>query len=234
MSERTNTYVLSLGGSMVVPNGGIDTQFLIQFNKFIRNQISSKKRRFFIVVGGGATTRLYQAAAKEVQNHKIEDVDLDWLGIHATRLNAQLIRTIFRDIADARVIKHYEIILKIDKPLAIAAGWKPGWSTDYCAVTLCQDYNVRTVVNLTNVDLVYDKDPRKFADAKPLTEITWKKYRLMTGSTWVPGMNLPFDPIASQLADDMDITVKILNGKHLDNLASALDGKSFKGTTIHK
>lgn len=232
MSLGKDTFVLSLGGSLVVPPTGIDTQFLNDLNTFIRDQISSKKRRFFVVVGGGATTRQYQEAARTVRGSIIEDVDLDWLGIHATRLNAQMVRTIFRDIADPRVIKHYEIILKIDAPLAIAAGWKPGWSTDYCAVTLAQDYGISTVINLTNIDQVYDKDPRKFPDAKPLTSSTWKDYRAMTGEKWIPGMNLPFDPIASRLADELGITVKILNGKNLPNLAEALDGKPFTGTII--
>ena len=231
MTTHGDAFILSLGGSLVVPNGGIDIQFLRSFNDFIRNQISSKKRRFFITVGGGATTRHYQDAARSVRG-TIDHDDLDWLGLHATRLNAQLIRTIFRDIADPRVIKHYEIILKINAPVAIAAGWKPGWSTDYCAVTLSQDYGIDQVINLTNVDQVYDKDPKTHPDAKPLATIHWRDYRTMIGSEWTPGMNAPFDPIASKLAAEMGITVKILNGKNLDNLARALDGEKFVGTTI--
>ncbi len=233
MTLKGDVVVLSLGGSLVVPNGGIDTDFLIQFNQFIRNQISSKKRRFFITVGGGGTTRHYQKAAHAVRTEHIDDVDLDWLGLHATRLNAQLVRTIFRDIADARVIKHYEVILKIDAPVAVAAGWKPGWSTDYCAVTLCQDYGIHQAINLTNIDHVYSADPRTNPDAKPLTDLTWDSYRAMVGDKWIPGMNAPFDPIASRLAQDLNVTVKILNGKNLDNLAKALDDQSFEGTTIH-
>lgn len=232
MSIGKDTYVLSLGGSLVVPTTGIDTEFLQNFNTFIRNQVSSQKRRFFIVVGGGATTREYQEAARTVRGQQIEDVDLDWIGVHATRLNAQMVRTIFRDIADARVIKHYEIILKIEAPIAIAAGWKPGWSTDYCAVTLAQDYGIANVLNLTNIDQVFDKDPRKFPDAKPLTNVSWKTYRAMTGEKWIPGMNLPFDPIASRLADELGVTVKILNGKNLENLELAINNKPFKGTVI--
>lgn len=227
-----NTFVLSLGGSLIVPNGGIDVPFLSEFHSFIRNQVSSKKRRFFITVGGGAITRHYQHAARVVRHQDLTDSDADWLGVHATRLNAQLIRAIFHDIADPRVIKHYEIILKIQSPIAIAAGWRPGWSTDYCAVTVCQDYGLSQVVNMTNVDQVYDKDPNKFPDSKPLNEATWKEYRKMVGNVWKPGMNAPFDPIASKLAQEVGITVKILNGKNFKNLERALDGKSFVGTTI--
>lgn len=232
MGIQNDAFILSLGGSLVVPNTGIDIQFLKQFNAFIRNQISEKNRRFFIVVGGGAVAGQYINACKDVVQHVITDNDLDWLGIHATRLNAQLVRTIFNDIADPRVIKHYEIILKIEKPVAVAAGWKPGWSTDYCAVTLCQDYGVKSVINLSNVDKVYDKDPRQFPDAKPIDHMTWQEYRKICGDTWSPRMNIPFDPIASKLAQENSVTVKMLNGKNLDNLANALDGAAFVGSTI--
>lgn len=232
MRKNQQTFVLSLGGSLVVPNGGIDTQFLSGFTRFVRTQVSSKKRRFFIVVGGGTTARHYRDAGEAVLHAQLTADDLDWIGIHTTRLNAQLLRTILRDIADPRVIKHYEIILKIEAPVAIAAGWKPGWSTDYCAVTLCQDYGIRQVINLTNVDQVYDKDPKKYPNAKPLKEISWKAYRTMVGDKWKPGMSAPFDPVASKLAQDFGVTVKILNGRNLDNLALALDGKPFVGTTI--
>lgn len=232
MTQQPETFVLSLGGSLVVPPEGVDTEFLTDFDHFIRQQVSNYNRRFFLVVGGGSTTRKYQEAARIVRSEKIEDLDLDWLGIHATRLNAQLIRTIFRDIADPRVIKHYEIILKIDKPVAVAAGWKPGWSTDYCAVTLAQDYGIPTVINLTNIDQVYDKDPNKYPDAKPMKEMSWQQYCEMAGDKWIPGMNLPFDPIASRLAQDLGTTVKIVNGKNLVNLEKSLSSNDFLGTVI--
>lgn len=175
--------------------------------------------------------RKYRDAAMQVHG-AITNNDLDWLGIHATRLNAQLIRTIFIDIAAHRIIKHYEIILKIDKPVAIAAGWKPGWSTDYCAVTLCQDYGVKQMINMSNVDKVYDKDPKQYPDATPIDLLHWKEYRKIAGDTWTPGMNTPFDPIASKLAEELGVTVKFLNGRNLSNLEAALDGKPFVGSTI--
>lgn len=232
MVDIHNTFILSVGGSLIVPDGVVDTKFLNEFNIFIRHQVSANKRRFFIVVGGGSIAGKYIEAAKVVRGKELTDADKDWVGIHATRLNAQLMRTIFQDIADPRVLKHYEIILKIDKPVAVAAGWKPGWSTDYDAVTLCDDYGVREVINLTNIDKVYDKDPNKFSNAKPIDKISWKMYRELVGDTWSPRMSLPFDPIASKLAEGLGVTVKILNGKNLDNLGKALDGKPFFGTTI--
>src|SRR3990167_6621397 len=106
--------VISLGGSLIVPNGGIDITFLKRFNEFIRGQLKDhSERQFFIVAGGGGTTRHYQDAATNVIDHALVPEDLDWLGIHATRLNAHLVRTIFRDIAHPYILKHYEIIRKV-------------------------------------------------------------------------------------------------------------------------
>ena len=119
--------VLKLGGSLIVPNGGLDIDYIKKFYSFIRKQVAEHNRRFFIMVGGGVLSRHYRDAGAEVTGHGLTTDDLDWLGIHATHLNAHLFRTIFRDLAHPVVIHDYEYIQKPDKPIVIAAGWKPGW-----------------------------------------------------------------------------------------------------------
>lgn len=229
----TDTIVLSLGGSLIVPNGGIDTQFLSQFNQFIRQEIASKRRRFFIICGGGATARHYIKAGVDVVAKPLTDEDKDWLGIHSTRLNAHLVRTIFQDIAYPHIFKHYDRDYDIaDEPIVVCSGWKPGWSTDYCAVLVAQKYGAKTLVNLSNVDKVYDKDPRKFKDAKPIDKMSWSHFEKLIGNKWVPGLNAPFDPIATKLAKKLDLSVIILNGRNLKNVAAAIDGRKFVGTVI--
>ena len=93
--------VISVGGSLIAP-GGIDTNFLRQFRRLILGQIK-KGKRFILIVGGGKIARIYQKSARQVA--KLTDEDLDWLGIHATRLNAHLLRTIFRDFAFPQIIR---------------------------------------------------------------------------------------------------------------------------------
>jgi uridylate kinase len=232
-STYTDKVVISLGGSLIVPQEGIDTKFLTDLNEFVRNELAANvARQFFLVAGGGQTARHYIIAAQDVIGHKLTRDDLDWLGIHSSRLNAHLVRTIFRDIAHPYIIKHYEIIRKVTEPVVVAAAWKPGWSTDYDAVLLCEDYGMTTVINLSNVDQVYDKDPKKFEDAKPLDKISWAEFRAMVGDEWIPGMNAPFDPIASQKAEELGIKVVVMNGKNLENLDKFLKGEQFVGTTI--
>lgn len=227
------TIVLSLGGSLIVPNGGIDTQFLTKFNSFVRSQIAEKKRRFFVVCGGGATARSYIEAGTTVFGKAITDEDKDWLGIHSTRLNAHLLRTIFIDIAYAHVFKHYDRDYDIrDEPVVVCSGWKPGWSTDYCAVLVAEKYGAKTIINLSNIDKVYDKDPRKYKDARPIDKTTWDHFEKLVGDKWVPGLNAPFDPVATQKAKQLDLNVLILNGRNIGNLEAAIDGKKFIGTVI--
>lgn len=225
--------IMSIGGSLIVPNGGIDTQFLQKLNKFIRAQLAkNKNRQFFLVCGGGSIARHYRDAGREVIGHELTRDDLDWLGIHATKLNAHLVRTIFRDLAHPYIIKHYEIIRKVTEPIIVAAGWKPGWSTDYDSILLCEDYGVKEVVNLSNIDKVFNKDPKKFPDAKPIDKINWKDFRKIVGDEWIPGINAPFDPVAAKKAQELKVKVVVLNGNNFENLENYFNKKKFVGTVI--
>lgn len=225
--------IMSIGGSLIVPKEGINTDFLSKLNAFIRSELAANSnRQFFLEIGGGATARQYRDAGQNVIGHELTRDDLDWLGIHATRLNAQLIRTIFRDIAHPYIIKKYEIIRKVTEPIVVAAGWKPGWSTDYDAILLCEDYGARTVINLSNIDQVYDKDPRQFPDAQPIEKISWPDFRKIVGDEWIPGLNAPFDPIAAKKAEELGVRVVVLNGENLENVRKYLHGEEFIGTTI--
>lgn len=223
--------VLSIGGSLIVPDGNIDTKFLTKLNAFIRHEVQQGKR-FFLVAGGGKTARYYRDAGQAVIG-TLTDSDLDWLGIHATRLNAHLLRTIFKDIANPRIIENYDRKLRNWKePLVIGAGWKPGWSTDYDAVVLARDYGARLILNLSNIDWVYDKDPSRYPSAKPIKRVTWEEMEGLVGTEWKPGINAPFDPVAAQLAKQLNLTVVVTNGKNFKNTQNIVDGESFKGTVI--
>ncbi len=232
-SNFTKKIVISVGGSLIYPDGGIDTKFLSNLNKFIREELAKdSNRQFFLICGGGTIARSYRDAGAEVIGHELTRDDLDWLGIHATKLNAHLVRTIFRDIAHPFVLKHYEIIRKAEERVVVAAGWKPGWSTDYCAVMICEDYGIKEMINLSNVDQIYDKDPKQFPDAKPLERVDWPTFRKLVGDEWIPGMNAPFDPIASKKAHELGVKVAVMNGNNFDNLRNYFEGKPFVGSVI--
>jgi uridylate kinase len=222
------TVILSVGGSLIAPDG-IDTKFLQELKALILLHV--KKYRFVIITGGGKTARRYQEAAKEIG--KLSDQDLDWIGIHATRLNAHLLGTIFRGQAHPNIIKDPTKKITSKKNILIAAGWKPGCSTDYDAVLIAKNLKAKKIINLTNIDYAYDKDPRTNPDAKKLEKVSWKDFRKIVGSKWSPGLNAPFDPVASKECEKQKMTVHILNGRNMQNLENAILGKEFTGTTIN-
>lgn len=225
--------VISLGGSLIVPDE-IDWRFVKQFKAVIESQLK-KGRRFILITGGGKLARRYQEAALKVTKALTND-DRDWLGIHATRMNAHFIRTIFRDEAHPRINKNpndLEDFYAFKEKILVAAGWRPGFSTDYDAVLLGKHFGAKRIINLSNIDYVCDKDPRRFPDAKKLKNISWADFRAMVGEKWDPGMNAPFDPIASRLADEAGMEVAILNGKKMKNLEKCLEEERFNGTLIN-
>lgn len=233
MQDTNPPITFSIGGSLVVPNGGVNTDFLKKLNTFIRHHVE-KGKRFLLVVGGGSLARKYRDAGKEVIGTLTEE-DLDWLGIHATRMNAHLVRTIFQDIAHPRIMENYDFKLHDwHEAVAIGAGWKPGWSTDYCVTVMARDQGSKMIVNMSNIENIYDRDPKKHEDAQKLHDITWEQMEKIVGTTWSPGMNAPFDPIATKLAKSLGFTVIVANGENFDNLEKIIAGEDdFIGTKIH-
>jgi len=222
------TVVISLGGSIIVPDK-IDAEFLKGFKKVIINFVE-KGNKAIIVCGGGKTCRRYQDAAAKVSNLRNED--LDWIGIHTTRLNAQLVKTLFLGIVNEKIIHNPNKKIEFKKKVLIASGWKPGWSTDYDAVRLAHNFNVKTLINISDVPYIYDKEPKNNHDARPIKDISWKNFRKMVGDKWDPGLNVPFGPIAAKEAEKLKIKVIII-GTDLENLKNLLEGEEFNGTIIN-
>ena len=229
------TKVLSVGGSIVVPNQP-DTEFLTKFISMVKDWLSEDaSRKLILVVGGGAPARVYQNAyaeiASKVGNSSATDA-ADWIGIMATRLNAQLVKASFGDLCQNDVVYDPTAPIDFKGRILLAAGWHPGFSTDNDAVLLAEKHNAKVVVNLSNIEKVYTDDPRKNPDAKPIDQISWKDFRKMVGDEWTPGKNCPFDPIASIKADECGMKVICASGKDIENIRNILDDKPFTGTQI--
>jgi len=220
------TIIISLGGSVVVPDR-IDEEFLKKFQHSLNGQLAQK--RFFLFVGGGKVCRDYQ---KALLDFGADNTDQDWMGIHISRLNAQVVRQVFDKQAFNTVLTDPTKKVNSRRDIVVFGGWKPGWSTDYCAVMLAKNMGIKTIINLTNIDYVYEKDPKKFPSTKPIGQISWKDFRKIVGNTWKPGLSAPFDPRASKMAEILKIKVVIINGKEVSRLEQFFAGKSFIGTVI--
>lgn len=226
---ENHDFVIALGGSIVCPDS-VNVEYLKEFRAFLLEQIKLGKR-FVLVIGGGGPARQYQKAAGAVV--PVSDEDKDWIGIHATRLNAHLLRTVFRDEANPVIFEARGKITEFGEyPLIIGAGWRPGWSTDFVTVQIAADFKISQAIILGKPDYVYDKDNQLYPDAKPFSRMSWAEYLKLVPEKWSPGIHAPVDPVAAQLAQKEKLQVVVAGGKDLENVKNILEGKEFKGTVI--
>ncbi|NOZ80800.1 MAG: UMP kinase [DPANN group archaeon] len=222
------TIVISLGGSLIVP-GRIDADYLKAFRRFALSLLRSGYR-LIIVCGGGKLAGDYIAAGKALSRLSPQNQDL--LGIYATRINAQLVLGMFPDHACPKVIEDPSKKVSTRKRIIVGSGWKPGFSSDQDAVLLAKQFKAGTILNLSNIPYVYDKDPKKHKHFKAFRELSWKTYISLIPKRWTPRLNSPFDPVASRTAQRARIQVVVMDGRDFSNVRAFLNNKPFRGTRI--
>jgi len=230
VKSKNLKFVVSFGGSVICPKE-IDFKLLKKFYFFIEKQIK-RGFRFIIVAGGGFPARAYQKAISKIK--KVSNKDKDWLGIEATKLNALLLKTIFKKYAHPILFDKRLKIKNFGKyPVIIASGWKPGWSTDFVTVQIALDFKINQAILLGKPDYVYTANPDEVKNAKPIEKMSFKDYFKLIPQKWTPGLHAPVDPIAAKLAMEKKIKVIVAGGKDLKNFEKILKGEKFKGTILY-
>lgn len=226
MGNIKETIIIAVGGSLLVPDV-IDTKFIKQLKEMTLDLIA-QGRQIILVPGGGKTARKYQKALAEL-NHA-ESSSLDWVGIKAIHLNCELLKHYFSD-TELHVIQQPEEITGVHSALVIKEAYAPGNSSDMGAVRMAEITGATKIINFSNVSHVYTDDPRNNGKAEKLKRISWDDYQDLIPEEWTPGMSAPFDPVASQLAKNLGISVAVL-GASIENLKGYLSGERFEGTVI--
>jgi uridylate kinase len=228
--------VLSLGGSIIAPDK-VDVAFLRSFRKAVLEHLEQDAdRRLILVCGGGGPAREYQGAYRAVLSESGRDDTeaeaQDWIGIAATRLNAELVRFLFQPHCPQPVVTDPTAVTVFTGRVLVAGGWRPGFSTDYDAVLLARRFQADTLVNLSNIARIYSSDPKVDPAARPLDRLRWAELAAMVGTTWVPGKNVPFDPVATAEAARIGLRVVVAAGRNIENFRRILAGQDFEGTVV--
>jgi uridylate kinase len=215
----------------------VDVPFLRELRETLIEYLEKDpERRLILVCGGGAPAREYQKAYREIlesgDGSRPEAEAQDWIGIAATRLNAELLRQLLAPYCPERVVIDPVEVSVFPGRVLVGAGWKPGFSTDHDAVLLAEKFQADTLLNLSNVAQVYDADPKTHPQAHPLERLTWAELQKLVGDTWTPGQNVPFDPVATAYAAKIGLTLIVASGREIDNLKAILDGRPFTGTVV--
>lgn len=217
--------VISLGGSRIIPDK-IDVNFLKNFKKVIDK--ISKKHKVVVVTGGGKIARNYINA---LRSFNVGDKKQNLVGISATRLNARLVAAMLN--GNEEILTKISQVKKLLKnhDVVVCGGIRPGVTSDGATAEIARYVKADALVNITNVKGLYDKDPRKFKNAKFIPEISHKHFaKIVAKVKQRPGQHFVLDSLAARVARKNRIEVIIL--KDIKQLQNYLENKKFIGTVI--
>ena len=227
---RRAPVVVSLGGS-VFATGDADEAYLDKLATLLARL--SREIPLLITVGGGRTAREYIRLGRALG---LTEIELDELGIDVTRLHARLLAARVGPPAPAH--PPTTIAAAVNEahrvPLVILGGTEPGHTTDGVAALLAVRLRAARVVNATNVDALYDRDPRTNPRAKPIDHVSWERFRSIvhSGADGRAGQEFLFDRLGADTLARAHIPLRIVQGRDIDNLEAAVRGRSFRGTTV--
>jgi len=224
---ENKTWVISLGGSRIIPNE-VDCNFLVKFRELIE---INKDKRFVVVCGGGSTARKYINALKELDKTKRKQSEI---GIAVTRLHAVFLTEIFGKDANELIpkdMKHVKtLLLKNHIVFCGALRYKDNNTTDGTAADLAS-YLKCDFINITNVNGLYNKDPKKFKDAKFIRQESWHEFfERAKKIKFHAGQHFVLDQNAAEIIMKHKIPTYITNS--LEDIDKILNGKEFKGSII--
>lgn len=224
--------VLKFGGSVLYKEN-----MLLEVDKIkeiitIINTLHDNGNKIAIVVGGGKLARVI-IQASDVLGHV--NTFKDMLAVESTRIHALLIIASLKDKAYLLVPRSFEEVSKAlsSGKIVVTGGLQPGQSTNAVSALIAEYWGADLLINLTNVDKVYDKDPKKHPDAKPLDTMTTEEFmNIITKQNEEPGKYNLFDRVGCEIVRRSNIKLIVTNGSNPNNILKAVKGETV-GTIIH-
>ncbi len=222
--------VVSIGGSVLL-TGDHDPEYFGRLADLLRR--IGAERPLVVTTGGGRTAREYIRLGQALG---LTEVELDEVGIEVTRLHARLLAARVGPPTPAHppstvaaVVEH----LRTGSPI-ILGGTEPGHTTDGVAALVAVRVRAARVVNATDVDGVYDRNPRTNPDARRIDRLTWPEFRAMVHAetSGRPGQNFLFDRLGADALARAGIPLLIVPGRDLANLEEAVAGRPCEGSRI--
>ncbi len=221
--------VISLGGSVIVPDK-VDYRFLRKFRSIIKRY--SRREKVVIVTGGGGTFRKY---LKSLEKVKLDELTIGLVGIATTKLNARVVAGFFNKKGNIpnSISEVRKALKKTNIVICGALGFKTGTTTDGNAAEIARYFKARTILNITNVNGLYDSDPRKHKSARLIPRIGFNDFYMIAKKIkYRAGQHFVLDQKAAGIIKRYKIRTAIINGHNLNNLENFLSNKKFSGTII--
>jgi uridylate kinase len=217
--------LVKISGKIVNP----DNPQLIKSYANIIVDLYRQSYRVAVVVGGGKYARSYISSAKALG---LNDAQADMIGIEIARVNALLLALAIGDDAYTPIPRNIDNVLTAwnTGKIIIAGGLQPGQSTSAVSAVIAESLGIKTILYATDVDGVYDKDPKKYSNAKKLDIVTVEQLKEIVSQRFEAGGYELLDPLALQIVKRSCIDVIVFNGMDPLNVYKAVNNST--GTKI--
>lgn len=185
-----------------------------------------------IVIGGGGVARDYIGSARELGANEMQ---LDYLGIAVTRLNARLLIAALGEAAAPSPPGDYEeagaALHRGD--IAVMGGVAPGQTTDAVSAAFAEYVNADVLVLATSVDGVYSADPEVDSDAEKFGTLTpGELVDVIADIEMAAGAAAPVDLLAAKLIERAGLPTVVIDGSDPGTIVDAVRDGTHDGTTI--
>lgn len=236
MSREFKRVILKLSGEALRESGSQDN-ISPEIVEGIANQIKAAHQtgmEIAIVVGGGNFWRGAAAAGRGMDR-----ATADYVGMLATVMNALAVQSMLeavgvpsrvqtaiemKNVAESFIRRLAIRHLEKGRVLILGGGTgNPFFTTDTTAALRASEIGADIIFKATNVDGVYDKDPRRHDDAARFDTISYNE---------ALSRNLKvMDGTAFTLCQDNNIPIVVFNMNEGDNIRRALSGEDI-GTIV--
>ena len=219
--------VAAIGGSILLQD--YNAERFKKYAELLKEQ--NEEHEKFAVVGGGKPAKEYIGAVRDLG---VGEALCDDIGIEVTRINAKLLLLALGDAAYQRVPHNFQEALEYSASgkIVVMGGTEPAHSTDAVSAILAEYVQADLLVNLTAVDGLYTKDPKKYDDAELIEEITASDMmEIISGNEVKAGTYEFIDTTAIQMIKRSNLETVIANGNDPQNLIRAIKGEKI-GTRV--
>lgn len=221
--------VLSIGGSVLAPE--LEPDRVAAYASAIETLVE-EGCDVGVVAGGGKVAREYIGAARKLGANEVQ---LDQLGIGATRLNARLLIAALGQAATLSPAEDYdaagEALRRGD--VAVMGGVVPGQTTDAVAAAFAESIDADLLVYATSANGVYDADPKLDDDAKQYAELSPAELvEIIVPMSRDAGASAPVDLLAAKLIQRGGIRTVVLDGTDPGRVVDAALRGEHTGTDI--
>jgi uridylate kinase len=220
--------VLRIGGSVIA--SPINPALISKYTDLLKD-LKKQGHEIVVVVGGGAMAREFINLAKDLG---LDERVQDEAAIFVSRIFAQLFLQKLGELGCEAVSLTIENATKClhEGKIAVMGGLKPGMTTDTVAALIVEQVNADLFIKATDQEGVYDKDPRKHADAVKLEHLSFEDLsQVFAADKHKAGIHQILDPEAVKILRKKRVKVIVVNGFKTENVLSVVKGEKV-GTLI--